>query len=67
MITLESDLQLAEQRIAMLEEAQTEEYNGDMQIMKEQLTYKSELLEKVKQLLSRAAINEKMLRQRVRI
>lgn len=67
MISLESDLRLAEQRVAMLEIAQKEDDNGDLRILKQQLTYKSELLEKVKQLLTRAAINEKMLRQRVRI
>lgn len=67
MISLESDLRLAEQRVAMLEIAQKEEDNGDLRILKQQLTHKSELLEKVKQLLTRAAINEKTLRQRVRI
>lgn len=51
----------------MLEKAQTEDDNGDFRILKQQLIHKSELLEKVKQLLTRAAINEKALRQRVRI
>ncbi|XP_029679653.1 centrosomal protein of 290 kDa-like isoform X1 [Formica exsecta] len=64
-ISLESDLRLAEQRIIMLEKAQTEDDNGDFCILKQQLIHKSELLEKVKQLLTRAAINEKALRQRV--
>lgn len=67
MISLESDLRLAEQRIFMLEKAQKEDDNGDLKILRQQLIHKSELLEKVKQLLSRAAINEKTLRQRVRI
>lgn len=67
MISLESDLRLAEQRIVMLEKAQKEDDNGDFHILKQQLIHKSELLEKVKQLLTRAAINEKTLRQRVRI
>ncbi|KMQ92334.1 centrosomal protein [Lasius niger] len=64
-ISLESDLRLAEQRIVMLEKAQKEDDNGDFHILKQQLIHKSELLEKVKQLLTRAAINEKTLRQRV--
>lgn len=66
MISLESDLRLAEQRVVMLEKAQKEDDNGDFRILKQQLIHKSELLEKVKQLLTRAAINEKTLRQRVR-
>ncbi|XP_029158200.1 centrosomal protein of 290 kDa-like [Nylanderia fulva] len=64
-ISLESDLLLAEQRITMLEKAQKDDDNGDFHILKQQLIHKSELLEKVKQLLTRAAINEKALRQRV--
>ncbi|XP_014478395.1 PREDICTED: centrosomal protein of 290 kDa isoform X2 [Dinoponera quadriceps] len=64
-ISLESDLRLAEQRIVMLEKAQKEDDNGDLKILRQQLIHKSELLEKVKQLLTRAAINEKTLRQRV--
>ncbi|XP_011868015.1 PREDICTED: centrosomal protein of 290 kDa isoform X2 [Vollenhovia emeryi] len=64
-VSLEADLQLAEQRIAMLEKAQKEDDNGDLRILKQQLSHKSELLDKVKQLLTRAAINEKTLRQRV--
>ncbi|XP_050465506.1 centrosomal protein of 290 kDa-like isoform X1 [Cataglyphis hispanica] len=64
-ISLESDLRLAEQRIVMLEKAQKEDDNGDFRILKQQLIHKSELLEKVKQLLTRAAMNEKTLRQRV--
>lgn len=67
MISLESDLRLAEQRVAMLEKVQKEDDCVDFEILKQQLIYKSELLEKVKQLLMRAAINEKTLRQRVRI
>lgn len=67
MISLEADLRLAEQRIVMLEKAQKEDDNGDFRILKQQLIHKSELLDKVKQLLTRAAINEKTLRQRVRI
>lgn len=51
----------------MLEKAQKEDDNGDLGILRQQLIHKSELLEKVKQLLTRAAINEKTLRQRVRI
>ncbi|XP_014607132.1 PREDICTED: centrosomal protein of 290 kDa isoform X1 [Polistes canadensis] len=64
-IDLETDLQLAEQRITMLEIAQKENDNSEINILKQQLTHKSELLEKVKQLLTRAAINEKTLRQRL--
>lgn len=60
-------MRLAEQRVAMLEKAQKEDDNGDLGILRQQLIHKSELLEKVKQLLTRAAINEKTLRQRVRI
>lgn len=67
MISLEADLRLAEQRVVMLEKAQKEDDNGDFRILKQQLIHKSELLDKVKQLLTRAAINEKTLRQRVRI
>lgn len=67
MISLEADLQLAEQRVVMLEKAQKEDDNGDLRILKQQLIHKSELLDKVKQLLTRAAMNEKTLRQRVRI
>jgi len=66
-VSLEADLRLAEQRVAMLEKAQKEDDNGDFQILKQQLIHKSELLDKMKQLLTRAAINEKTLRQRVRI
>nr|XP_050862423.1 centrosomal protein of 290 kDa isoform X1 [Vespula vulgaris] len=64
-IDLETDLQLAEQRITMLEKTQKEDDNGEINILKQQLSHKSELLEKVKQLLTRAAINEKTLRQRL--
>ncbi|KAG5322462.1 CE290 protein, partial [Pseudoatta argentina] len=64
-ISLEADLRLAEQRVFMLESAHKEDDNGDFRILKQQLIHKSELLNKVKQLLTRAAINEKTLRQRV--
>ncbi|KAL2711712.1 centrosomal protein of 290 kDa-like isoform X1 [Vespula squamosa] len=64
-IDLETDLQLAEQRITMLEKTQKEDENSEINILKQQLSHKSELLEKVKQLLTRAAINEKTLRQRL--
>ncbi|XP_077268210.1 centrosomal protein 290kDa isoform X1 [Temnothorax americanus] len=64
-VNLEADLRLSEQRVAMLEKAQKEDDNGDFRILKQQLIHKSELLDKVKQLLTRAAINEKTLRQRV--
>ncbi|KYM95179.1 PREDICTED: centrosomal protein of 290 kDa [Cyphomyrmex costatus] len=64
-ISLEADLRLAEQRVAMLEKAHKEDDNGDFRILKQQLIHKSELLNKVKQLLTRAAKNEKTLRQRV--
>lgn len=66
-VTLETDLQLAEQRIAALRGAQSEDDNGEIKVLKEQLSHKSELLDKVKHLLSRAAVNEKTLRQRVNI
>ncbi|KAK2580640.1 hypothetical protein KPH14_007746 [Odynerus spinipes] len=64
-VNLETDLQLAEQRIVMLEKAVKEDDNDDINILKQQLAHKSELLEKAKQSLTRAAINEKTLRQRV--
>ncbi|KAG8035271.1 hypothetical protein G9C98_001761 [Cotesia typhae] len=63
-IALETDLQLAEQRIKMLEDMHKEDTSVEINILKQQLTHKSELLDKVKQLLTRAAINEKALRQR---
>lgn len=65
-VALETDLQLTEQRILMLEAARKEEDCSDeVAILKQQLAHKSELLDKVKQLLTRAAMNEKALRQRV--
>ncbi|XP_076288209.1 centrosomal protein 290kDa [Lasioglossum baleicum] len=64
-VALETDLQLAEQRLAALQNVQKDDENGEIMVLKEQLTHKSELLDKVKHLLSRAAINEKALRQRV--
>lgn len=60
-------MQLAEQRVAALEKVQKEEDNGEIKILREQLCHKSELLDKVKYLLSRVAVNEKTLRQRVNI
>lgn len=39
--------------------------NGEIQELKLQVAHKSELLDKVKNLLTRAAINEKALRQKV--
>ncbi|XP_020710825.2 centrosomal protein of 290 kDa isoform X2 [Athalia rosae] len=67
-VALETDLQLSEQRIAMLENSRKEEDNaGEIGILRHQLAHKSELLDKVKQLLTRAAINEKSLRQRVQM
>ncbi|XP_012276740.1 centrosomal protein of 290 kDa [Orussus abietinus] len=65
-VALETDLQLAEQRIAMLENARKEDDStGEVNLLKQQLAHKSELLDKVKQLLTRAAVNEKALRQKV--
>ncbi|XP_033329753.2 centrosomal protein 290kDa isoform X1 [Megalopta genalis] len=64
-VALETDLQLAEQRLVALQTIQKEDENGELKVLKEQLSHKSELLDKVKHLLSRAAINEKTLRQRV--
>ncbi|KAK0175035.1 hypothetical protein PV327_008820 [Microctonus hyperodae] len=67
-IALETDLQLADQRIEMLIAARKDDDNTDeIQVLKQQLAHKSELLDKVKQLLTRAAMNEKALRQRVSI
>lgn len=66
-VALESDLQLAEQRVTALEKIQKEEDNGEIKVLREQLYHKSELLNKMKHLLSRAATNEKTLRQRVNI
>ncbi|XP_015607794.1 centrosomal protein of 290 kDa isoform X2 [Cephus cinctus] len=65
-VALETDLQLAEQRIVMLENARKEEEsNSEVSLLKQQLLHKSELLDKVKQLLTKAAINEKALRQQI--
>ncbi|XP_017893114.1 centrosomal protein of 290 kDa [Ceratina calcarata] len=64
-VALETDLQLAEQRVTALEKVQKEDDNAEIKVLREQLSHKSELLDKVKHLLSRAAINEKSLRQRV--
>ncbi|XP_076656438.1 centrosomal protein 290kDa [Halictus rubicundus] len=64
-VALETDLQLAEQRLAALQNVQKDDENGEIMVLKEQLIHKTELLDKVKHLLSRAAINEKTLRQRV--
>ena len=66
-VSLETDLQLAEQRIAMLENSQTltQDNNDELTVLRQQLAHKSELFEKVKLLLTRAAINEKALRQKV--
>lgn len=66
-VALETDLQLAERRVAAFEKVQKEEDNGEIKTLREQLYHKSELLDKVKHLLSRAAMNEKSLRQRVNI
>lgn len=68
-VALETDLKLAEQRIAMLERSGGDycDEGDDDQVsaLKQQLEHKSELLHKMKQLLTRAAINEKNLRHRV--
>lgn len=67
-VALETDLKLAEQRIAMLERTSggdCEESDDRVNGLKQQLEHKSELLHKMKQLLTNAAINEKNLRHRV--
>ncbi|XP_076766849.1 centrosomal protein 290kDa [Xylocopa sonorina] len=64
-VTLETDLQLCEQRVAAFEKAQKEDDNGEIKILREQLSHKSELLDRVKHLLSKAAVNERTLRQRI--
>ena len=66
-VALEADLSLAQQRIVMLENAASKEEDDAEQVgvLRQQLVHKSALLDKVKQLLTRAAINEKSLRQRV--
>ncbi|XP_054003238.1 centrosomal protein of 290 kDa isoform X1 [Hylaeus anthracinus] len=66
-VALETDLQLAEQRLVAFERAQAEDDGGEIKVLKDQLVHKSELLDKVKHLLSRAAVNEKSLRQRVQL
>jgi len=66
-ISLESDLHLAEHRIAILQKTQKEDNNEDFQALKQQLIHKSKLLEKMKQLLTRTVMNEKAMRRRVRI
>ncbi|XP_011504729.1 PREDICTED: centrosomal protein of 290 kDa-like [Ceratosolen solmsi marchali] len=66
---LESELELAEKRMRLAEEAALERSSDDgseeAAILREQLTRKSELLLKVKDLLAKAALNEKALRQRI--
>lgn len=59
------ELQLAEKRISAMEKELSTDNRKDAESLKQQLSRKSELLEKVKDLLARAAINEKALRQRV--
>jgi len=51
----------------VLQKTQKEDNNGDFQVLKQQLIHKSKLLEKMKELLTRTVMNEKALRQRVRI
>ncbi|CAL7934044.1 unnamed protein product [Xylocopa violacea] len=64
-VALETDLQLSEQRVAAFEKVQKEDDNGEIKILREQLSHKSELLDRVKHLLSKAAVNERTLRQRI--
>lgn len=66
-VSLETDLQLSEQRIIMLENSLqfSDDSNGEIKELKMQIAHKSELLDKVKHLLTRAAVNEKALRQKV--
>ncbi|XP_043474631.1 centrosomal protein of 290 kDa isoform X2 [Leptopilina heterotoma] len=66
-VSLETDLQLSEQRIIMLENSLhfSDDSNGEIKELKLQIAHKSELLDKVKHLLTRAAINEKALRQKI--
>ncbi|KAF7992720.1 hypothetical protein HCN44_005064 [Aphidius gifuensis] len=65
-VALETDLQLAEQRILMLKTTPREDDDSDeIKLLQQQLSHKSELLDRVKQLLTRAAINEKALRQQI--
>ena len=66
---LERELELAGQRIALMGEAAAEKLDEDGQaevaMLRQQLSKKSELLLKVKDLLAKASDNEKALRQRV--
>ncbi|XP_008211366.1 centrosomal protein cep290 [Nasonia vitripennis] len=66
---LETELDLAEKRIAMMEETAAlksdDDNSEEVALLKQQLHRKSELLMKVKDLLSKAASNEKELRHRI--
>lgn len=66
---LESELELAEKRIAIMMDTAAlksdDDNSEEVMLLKQQLHRKSELLVKVKDLLAKAASNEKELRQRV--
>jgi hypothetical protein len=66
---LETELELAQKRIKLMEKAALEKSGEDgpeeAAALRLQLNRKSELLLKVKDLLTKAALNEKVLRQRV--
>lgn len=71
-VSLESEVEHARKKIAMLQDAfidksSDEDGASDLAVLREQLIKKNELLDRVKELLAKAASNEKALRQRVRL
>lgn len=61
-MSLETELDSAERKILMMSEK-----TNEVDVLKQQLNRKAELLSKVKDLLQKAALNEKALRQKVSI
>lgn len=69
-ISLESEVEHAQKKIVMLQDAfidKSSDEDGacEVSMLKAQLIKKNELLDRVKELLGKAASNEKALRQRV--
>ena len=68
-MSLETDLELAEKKTLMMQETAVEKpddcSDSEVTLLRQQLAKKSELLQRVKDLLTKAAMNEKALRQRV--
>lgn len=70
-ISLESEVEHAQKKIALMqdlyiEKSSDEDVCAEVLMLKQQLIKKNELLDRVKELLTKAASNEKALRQRVR-